>query len=223
MPIPTLAQSDLRGYILALLPKGWFSVEAKQQGGGAYAIADAMASNDYQIYSNLLSTQQGIYITTATGAALDAISSDFFGTQLPRNPGETDDHFRNRIVARLFLPIGTRPGMETGLTRALGSAPIILEQNDAQYTGGYSTPNWSVVYGPLAFNTGGFYGQGYGEPYQCLITVTQPALTDPNFMYAEDIYTLINDLKPIASTCWVRIIQADNSGIPYTRSGSFPV
>ena len=71
---------------------------------GAYEIAkDPNYPDDFPIYP------------IADGNNLDLIAQDFFGTDLIRRPGESDDSFRNRILSGVMRLKASRPAMYNAL------------------------------------------------------------------------------------------------------------
>ena len=113
-------------------------------------------------------------IATAFGVFLDMISTDFFGTGLPRLQNEQDAPFRARIQAALFAPKVTRAAMVSALTALTGRAPWIFEPARPNDCGSYGAAG-SFVWGGLAY---GFAG-GYGDlllPAQCFIVAHRPAV-----------------------------------------------
>jgi hypothetical protein len=170
-------------------------------------------------------------ITTATGANLDLISLDFFGSDLPRRAGESDASFEGRIERELFRLKGTRAAMVRELTDLTGQAPRIFEPRLTSDTGGYTVGG--VGYGagggygslllPFQFfvqayfavpttiaNVGGYYsgsgwvGGGYGAgaiEYADIANV-------PGLVQDANIYAGANKVRPVATTAWVAISAA---------------
>ena len=119
---------------------------------------------------------------------LDLISQDFFGSVLPRRAGESDDNYRNRILANVMRLKCTRPAMISALTNLV--TPAFIEAGipvtpPEIYEGWYPADNGGYnVYQALAFGTnGGFNGVGaYGDgqfgnnggAYTCTIVVFLP-------------------------------------------------
>lgn len=122
----------------------------------------------------------------ANGDNLDLIAQDFFGNDLTRRPGESDDSFRNRILSNVLRLKATRPAMLSALLNLVTPAfqmagipvvpPAIYEYWEYSDNGVYNLDNPVT----LAFGTpGGPYGIGaYGSgsnPYQCIIIVFLPS------------------------------------------------
>lgn len=102
---------------------------------------------------------------------LNLFAQDFFGNTLPRNPGENNVSYKNRIYANIFAPKATRFGMDLALYNLTGFHPIIFEPwnpGDAMF---YGDPNIGSFQGQCAYGVGKY---GSGEPYQAYIDVLIP-------------------------------------------------
>lgn len=142
--------------------------------GGWWSVFNGFGKNLEQINKDLVYGWTAQRIATATDVQLDLISVDFYGDQLPRLPGETDDSFRTRIQASLFLPYTTREGFIICLTRLTGFAPRLIEPWNTGDTGGY---DWSC-YDVDTEGNPGCYGDA-GMKYQAgIIAVLPPAQSD---------------------------------------------
>ncbi len=126
--------------------------------------------NEYDAKGNILTVPHPIPppVYGATDVNLDLISKDYFGNELPRQPNETDNSFRNRILITLLQPKATRPAMRTALFRLTGIEPIIYEPFSVLDNGAYNVP------ATLAYNTLGSYGGGAWLAYQAWIWVFCP-------------------------------------------------
>lgn len=89
-------------------PYPWTSDAAKTVGGIMYAMFLSTGSNLNFISQQLYYAWQACRLQTASNGALDLFAQDYFGTNLPRQPGETDDAYRRRIQVLLFQPQVTR-------------------------------------------------------------------------------------------------------------------
>lgn len=203
---------QLRNY----LPVNWFSNAAVTPGGNTYALLKAEATSEKVINDDLIIVQNQISLVTATGDQIDAIARDFFGNTLPRLPSESDASYRARIVSRLFLRAGTRQAMYDGITAAVQTPPVIRERKGLIAGGGWMQ-TYPIVrnFGPIGWDTGtALYGIDLG-PYQALIDVQQPEPTSDHFLTFSQIMALIQAIKPIATTMWVKITgPASTGGIP---------
>ena len=74
-------------------------------------------------------------IATATDSNLDLIGGDYFGVGLLRRLGETDAGYRQRILATLLAPRGTRAAVIAVLTQLTGHAPTVFEPAHPADTG----------------------------------------------------------------------------------------
>lgn len=100
-------QADFTQRVLALIPRSWFGDVAWTVTGILYQFIFALMVNEpfhwQQIAYQTLQTR----LLTATDTNLDQISSDFFGTELPRISGESDSSFRIRIQQAIIAPKAT--------------------------------------------------------------------------------------------------------------------
>jgi hypothetical protein len=206
-------QTDIFNRLKGLLPP-WYgdsspNLDANLKGGAGTALSFTYSFYKYAV----LQTR----IKTATGDFLDLISNDFFGTKLPRRTDENDASFRNRILARLLQEKATLNGMRQALYKLTGRYPIIYEP---RWGGGFYGANsfyrqavygsrfypyqfWIIAFRPTTnsknpdyYNGASYYGElsYYGDISNNVITVTD-----------QDIYDLIDDVKPIGTLQHVTI------------------
>jgi hypothetical protein len=114
-------------------------------------------------------------ISTATDNWLDIIALDFFGSNLARQSGESDNSFRARILGALLRGAATRPAISACLQVLTGCEPRIFEPARCADTGSYST----LANGALPSGCGLAYGiaGGWGNlnlPFQVFVSVTRP-------------------------------------------------
>ena len=155
-------QSNFVARLRALLPPSWFPQSADPvllsvlSGGAAL-----LAGNAQQLAYAALQTR----ISTSTGEWLDITSADFFGENLPRQPGESDANFRKRILAALFVVGPTRRDLERYLYLLTGRTPIIFEPWRIRDAGAWDAPicGWDA--------TGGW---GDLLPAQYFVTIYTP-------------------------------------------------
>lgn len=224
--------TDIVARIKAVLPNGWFPVP-NADGTTNTPILDGVLSGCAWAwswsYSLLAYVRLQARRLTASGVFLDMISTDFFGTFLPRRTGETDTLFSARIGKEMFREKGTRAGLIQALTDLTGRVPSVFEPAYPLDTKGYGVAcGYGVAggYGSLAlpfqfFLTayrptgqgvatvagygaiGGFNGMpgayGVGAIEYANPSMFVPPVTD------QDILNVINDVRPIASIAWTQI------------------
>src|ERR1017187_3865634 len=79
----------------------------------------------YQLYAYAkLQTR----IKTSTDDFLDLEAQDFLGNSFPRRDGESDESYRNRLLANIFPYPPTRDGMIKALENLTGRTPLVFEQ-----------------------------------------------------------------------------------------------
>ncbi len=222
-------QNDIAARIAAVLPDGWFPDQADAP--ILWGILIGFGAVWAPIYSLLAWVQLQTRITTATGANLDLISLDFFGTWLPRRSGESDSAFEARIERELFRPKGTRAAVVRELTDLTGQTPRVFEPRLTSDTGGYTVGG--VGYGagggygslllPFQYfvqayfavpsgiaNVGGYYlhsgwaGGGYGMGAIEYGDIGEA----PGLIQDADIYAGVNNVRPAATIAWVAISPA---------------
>lgn len=144
---------------------GWF--------GDSPSVVDSIIEGYAEVwawfYIQYVYLRKQTRIKTATDVYLDLISSDFFGTELPRKNNESDGNFRIRILLNLFREKATREGMRKVLFDLTGFEPIIIEPYRPQDTGAYN------VASTMGYNIAGRYS-GAGLQYQAFIIVFRPIL-----------------------------------------------
>ncbi|MDR5729325.1 MAG: hypothetical protein RB191_18065 [Terriglobia bacterium] len=227
-------QADFFSRLKAQIPASWFqsspNFDATLQ-GPAWALSSIYA----QITYAALQTR----IKTATDGYLDLISNDFFGTTLPRTFNETDDAFRARILANLFVNGPTRGDMVAVLTLLTGNAPVIFEPWNPSDTGGYDV-------GGVAYDLAGGWGdilvaqafivayrpEGQGIPLIAGYDSSSGAYdTGSRAEYIDDtmyagvapdsaIYAAISATHPVGVEVWVRI--ANYPPPPITLPNYYP-
>lgn len=140
------------------------------------ALLMGCAETDAYIYSLIVDSNLQTRVHTATGIYLDYISQDFFGDNLPRHPGETDDSFRNRILANLVQERATRAAMIQVLQNLTWFAPGVIEGFNTFDAGAYDTldPGGGLYYD-------NWKGYGWLEPYTAIIIVHIPEPSAPFF------------------------------------------
>lgn len=130
--IPDLSTSDIVDRLVKALPTSWFDDTAKNPGGVLYSLLTAWATNHQWMLSEILYAKNLTRLKTATNGGLDTVSMDFFGGQMPRNPGESDASYRVRIAAALFLPRVTRQAIINLLNKFVGVNPLLTQPDYPQ-------------------------------------------------------------------------------------------
>lgn len=259
------AKQELSDRLIDNLPKNWFNADARavkdptdteSKTGFTRSVVSGLAELDTIVYEQNDTVWNQIGLLTAVGTQVDAIARDYFGTKLPRYPGEQDLAYKARIRSRLLSPGGTRAGMIASLELALGTSPVVVEEfTEAGLTGGYmggsasnvitfgsggvltgAVPNGQYAYntrgawgktgtafnpntvGVIGYNVAGQYGYNGGtglDAYEALITLTQPVVASPNYLTKSQIYSLIEELKPMGTTIWTRFNEPIPAVAPF--------
>jgi hypothetical protein len=210
--------ADFQSRIVDCLPRWFGDVSADPVLSGVIAAAAYVFS---QVYGLLSYVRLQTRIKTATDGWLDLVSMDYFGTTLPRKPGEADAAFRARILAALFPQRVTRPGMVAALTVLTGTPPVLFEPwrpADA-FVLGYSGLGTGKL-GSYQMNAQAFISvtlpssnagagiaglgsdyAGLGAGYMALPSESELAGT----ISQQDVYDTVNAFKAEGTTVWVRI------------------
>ena len=121
--------ADFIRRMLTVLPRRWFSdpAPAGQPTTLLQALLSGFAVAWSAIYLLITQVQRLSRLATVCGSFLDLASVDFFGSSLPRRPGELDAQFRLRVQQELLRPRATRAALSLALTELTGQTPTIFE------------------------------------------------------------------------------------------------
>jgi len=187
---------DFQSRLASGLPARWFASPSPVldglQAGSAWAYSSA--------YNNLTYVAAQTRIKTATGISLDIISTDFFGSNLPRLTNEGDGPFRSSILANLFIKGPTRGNLSAVLQLLTGKAPAIFEPGNTSDSGAWDAQFY--------WDAGVASGGGWGDPlpYQAFLTVYRPDISLVSlaewdaWRFAWDAYGAWSDATPNAIT-----------------------
>ncbi|WP_217548787.1 hypothetical protein [Pantoea sp. GbtcB22] len=156
-------QNDILNRLKALLPPTWFDSNSPFLDGVLTACAQALT----WCYSLYVYAKLQTRIGTATDGWLDLTAYDFFGKNLQRAAGQSDELFRQQMKISLFRERGTRQAIIDVLEDLTGKTPHIFEPQRPLDTGAYGGP--MIGYGVAG---------GYGSlklPYQAFVTAYRPS------------------------------------------------
>ena len=171
-------QGDILSRLRAYLPSRWFG-STSDPVPLLVAILNGFAFVLSEVYSLYAYAKRQTRIATATGGWLDIISADFFGSALPRNPGESDDSFRARIKSALIQKKVSRQGIAEVIYALTGNYPTIVEPWRPLDTGAYvsgANPFAVGVSPNYGYNQAGAWGSIICNA-QAFITISAPANT----------------------------------------------
>jgi hypothetical protein len=157
-----MATPDMPSRLKSLLPPSWFGDGPAPVRDAILAALGAPASWAYSLYSFVLAQAR---LTTSSGIFVDLFGLDFFGRNLPRRTGETDDSYIPRIKAELIRPRNTRAAMSQALTDLTGTAPTLFEP--------WNTGDAAALGYTFGVGVGAPLGS-LSEPNQVFITVKSP-------------------------------------------------
>lgn len=210
--IPALSALDFANRMAAVFPPGWSSPEAKSPGGVLYAIMGMIGGGLSFENGALRYALDATRIQTAQNGTLDLASQDYFGDGLPRNPGESDDSFRARILAGLLPSGATRAAVIKAVTDATGYAPRVIEPWRLADTGAWGHGFWGV---DNAVTPGRWTGTGdrpgernlaYQGFLECVLPT--PAVLNGNPVPCFDS----NSFWGIAGTAWIDLESTTTLG-----------
>jgi hypothetical protein len=151
----TASQQILFGQIIQLFPHSWLPVGIQNTPPTGLLAAlflcmannlgwpgDIVISSISSVPSNL---KAQLRLQTMSGNTMDIYAADFYGTGLPRYPGETDPHYMNRIQAGLFIPRLTRPAFFSMLQQLTSINPRLIEGWRPSNTGGLTKTTGAPV------------------------------------------------------------------------------
>ena len=169
-PDVSQTRSEMQARMRAVLPSGWFA-ERGADPVSPTPVLDAVLAGQATAWVAMFAQLQAVFAQTrlasASGGALEMISTDFFGAALGRGAGEPDDAYRARIRAALLPARATRAALMRILTTL---APIdwrIIEPGRVADTG--------VISNVAGLHAAGGYGLGpirYGSrsfDHGCLV------------------------------------------------------
>lgn len=218
-------QADFVKRIKATLPLGWFSESNEILDSVLSGIGSAWS----WLYSLIALVSEQTRIGTASGVWLELVAKDYFGLRLLRYSRESDNHYRQRILAAVLRERTTRTSMAQAVLDLTGRLPKVFEPGRCADTGGYGLSPGSV--GGLGYNTIGGWGN-LNLPFQCFITAYRPIGTGigtvtgwgcsgggygvGNVEYANialmegtvsdvEILSAISENLPVATIAWTRI------------------
>lgn len=218
-------QQDILARLKATLPSGWFADETPVLDGMLTGLAEAWS----WAYGFLTYVKNQTRILTATDGWLDIIAQDFFGADLTRSVGQSDDAFRSRIIVKLNQERATRAGLTSALTNLTGRTPAIFEPRRPSDTGCYGSTKATGF--NLAYGEAGGWGS-LVLPFQFFVTAYRPigsgvamvagwgaavgAYGLGQIQYAsfnmvqgqvtdQDINNAVADVLPITSIGWMQI------------------
>lgn len=205
-----------------LMPQSWFGDNSTV----IDAILRGFASVNASLYALIAYARLQTRINTATDGWLDMIAYDFFGNNLPRKPGQSDDSYRAWIKVNLFREKATRRAIVLVVRELTGRDPLIIEPGNPVDTGAYRCPN-------SGYGMAGSYGS-LNMPYEAFVTVYRSVsdgvsdiagygISTSGYSIASrgvwvsrkmvdgqlsdaDIYAAIDSVKMCGTRVWVRIL-----------------
>ena len=146
-----ISSDTILSRLKSLVPSGWFSDTAPIRDAILGGIADGLVNSSDLLFA----AQSGTRRAGTEGWLLDLDAWGFFGANLLRFPGESDDVFRARYINEIFRERCTRNALTSALIELTGRAPTIIEPWNTGDCGGWDTGAlaWSgeqVLAGPIS-------------------------------------------------------------------------
>lgn len=233
--------------LINLFPYPWLSDEARIVGGNAYAVFYAIGSQLNFISQQLYYAWTACRLDTATNGALDLFAQDFFGNNLPRESGESDNAYRLRIKALLFQPQVTRPAIINAIELAFPGTIVRAikpwNPGDTGYYGStsphigsyydYDSPDVPGLYGNPAARFEGFleiqlapaqelnfnlWGYDFASAYDAQTGYFFDPITVLQTQVGQ-INKLINQIVAMGIQIWVKYINGIIN--PFSVGGSY--
>ena len=199
MPLP----GDFVARLRKLLPASWFPQGniAENPYPKLAGLLSGFANVAYQAYVNLVYAKAQTRMATTTDAFLDIASVDYCGARLPRNAGETDAAFRERITNEALRIRNTRQAIVTALMQTTGRVPQIFEP--------WNTGDCGALDYSIALAGGPFAGVGCcgddTSPYQLFVNAYRPLSTSGFVASDAQIYAMVANCTAGGVIAWTNI------------------
>lgn len=248
--VSTISPEQFAQRMFTLFPYPWLGNQARIVTGIAYAIFLSIGTELNFISAQLYYAWTACRLQTATNGALDLFAMDYFGNNLPRQPGESDTAYRARIQALLFQPQVTREAIVNAIEFAFPGIVIRpLEGWNPADTGYYADGmdgykgsyydydsvtipslwgDWQHRYRgyfeiqlPPATPLGySLWGYNFGAAYDSQTGYFFQPVNELNSLIAQ-IELLINQITALGTQIWVKFVNGILS--PFSTGGSYPI
>jgi len=212
-------QADMLSRLRAVLPARWFPDTAPVLDAVLSGVAVVWAT----VYAQLQFVRAQTRIVTVIGTFLDMVATDFFGTHLRRQEGQSDDSLRRTIDMEMLRERATRSALQGVLQDLTGHVPVIFEPARPA-----DTRAWGIACG---WGIAGGWGS-LSMPFQCLVDAFRPqgggvsvvagwgipvggwgggaveyanASMESEEVSDEEIAAAIAGVMPVATIAWLRI------------------
>jgi hypothetical protein len=184
--------ADMVQRLKSALPTRWFADATPVLDG----VLNGLAATAVWLHDMLDVVRRQARVATASGAMLDMICVDFFGSRIRRGSGQNDAALRAVIQRELLRGRATRVALVNVLTDMTGRAPDIFEPLRPAGVGGYG--------GVLGYGVAGRWAS-LAMPLQCLVVAYRPV--DAAYLPLEDaeIQGAIAGVMPVTGIAWTRI------------------
>lgn len=188
---------NFRQRLRQLIPYSWFPNPAPILWGALSGFAYVATSS----YALLKYAKLQTRMATATDAFLDIAAFDFTGPAIQRNPGESDNSFRQRITEEVLRVRLTEQSIVTVLEELTGRIPFVFEP--------WNTYDVGALDYSIALAGGPFAGVGCvgddTQRFQVFINAYRP-LPGSGFVASDaQIYAAIASVIAAGVTPWTYI------------------
>jgi hypothetical protein len=187
---------DFRIRLRKLIPFSWFPRPAQILWGLLTGAANVFSA----AYAQVKYAKTQTRLATMSDAFLDIAAMDYCGARLPRNPGESDNYYRQRIGMEVLRLRNTRQSVLVAIIELTGRVPQIFEPWNTNDTAAWDVSPW----GGDPFTAKAYWGDT-SLPYQFFVNAFRP-LPASGFVASDaQIYAAIAAVTMGGVTAWTSI------------------
>jgi hypothetical protein len=236
--------------LIFLFPYPWLADNARTIGGIAYAVFLSIGTELNYISQQMYYAWTACRLQTATNGALDLFAMDYFGNNLPRQPGESDDAYRIRIQALLLQPQVTREAIVNAIEFSFPGAIVraiepwnpsdtgYFSDQTSGYKGSYydyDSPEIPGLWGNFQARYQGYleiqlpagtplsynlWGYDFGAAYDSQTGYFFQPVDELNSLIAQ-INQLIRQITALGTEIWVKYVNGVIN--PFSTGGSYNI
>lgn len=127
-------KADMLSRLKSVIPP-WFGQDTGIDTPVLNGLLTGPAASLSWFYDLFSFVKQQSRLSTMTGGWLDLFAQDFFGSDLLRKSGESDDTYRARIKAEFFRPSNTKAAILSAVAEITTASPRLIEWWRCDLTG----------------------------------------------------------------------------------------